>query len=331
VSAIPDGAFREKKILITGGLGFIGSNLARRLVEFGSELTLVDSLIPEYGGNLFNIRGLETSVRVNISDVRDRHSMRYLVQGQNYIFNLAGQASHLDSMEHPETDLEINCRAQLSLLEMCRRHNPKVKLIFASTRQIYGRPEYVPVDEAHPLHPADLNGIHKLAGEFYHILYQQVYDIPTAVLRLTNTIGPGMRVKDARQTFLGIWIRRCLEGKPFEVWEGQQLRDFTYVDDAVEALLLAACSDAATGMTFNLGGEGAISLLDLAQLLVKVCGAGRFDVLCYPDSRKKIDIGDYYADDRRIRSALGWEPRVPFVKALQRTVAFYRENLGHYL
>jgi nucleoside-diphosphate-sugar epimerase len=328
---IPESFFREKKILITGGLGFIGSNLARRLVGFGARVTLVDSLIPQYGGNLFNIRGLEDSLRVNISDVRDQHSMRYLVQGQDYLFNLAGQASHLDSMEDPETDLEINCRAQLSLLEMCRVHNPALKLIFAGTRQIYGKPEYLPVDEAHPLRPADVNGIHKLAGEFYHLLYYQVYGIPTAVLRLTNTIGPGMRIKDARQTFLGVWIRCCLEGKPFEVWEGDQLRDFTYVDDAVDALLLAASSDAATGTIFNLGGERAISLLELAELLVKVCGGGRFQVISFPNSRKKIDIGHYYSDDRKIRATLGWNPQVSLAEALRRTVAFYRENLAHFI
>jgi nucleoside-diphosphate-sugar epimerase len=328
---IPENFFREKRILITGGLGFIGSNLARRLVGLGARLTLVDSLIPEYGGNLFNIRGLENAVRVNISDVRDRHSMRYLVQGQDYLFNLAGQASHLDSMEDPETDLEINCRAQLSLLEMCRVHNPAVKLIFAGTRQIYGKPQYVPVDEAHPLQPADVNGIHKLAGEFYHLLYCQVYGIPASVLRLTNTIGPGMRIKDARQTFLGIWIRCCLEDTPFEVWEGDQLRDFTYVDDAVDALLLAAWSDAATGATFNLGGERPISLVDLAQLLVKVCGRGRFDVISFPKARKQIDIGHYYSDYGKIQATLGWTPQVALTEALQRTVAFYRENLGRYI
>lgn len=328
---IPGTYFRAKKILITGGLGFIGSTLARRLIAEGAQVTLVDSLIPEYGGNLFNIRGIETKARVNISDVRDRHSMRYLVQEQDFLFNLAGQASHLDSMEDPQTDLEINCRAQLSLLEICRAYNPTVKLVYAGTRQIYGKPNYLPVDESHPLRPTDINGIHKLAAEFYHLLYCEVYGIRTAVLRLTNTIGPRMRIKDARQTFLGLWIRCCLQDIPFEVWEGDQLRDFTYVDDAVEALLLAAFSDAATGESFNLGGQRAISLRDLAELLVRICGRGKFEVMRFPAKRRKIDIGDYYSNDTKIRTVLGWKPEVGLEEALERTLAFYRENLAFYV
>src|SRR5919199_858901 len=243
--------FDGSRVLITGGLGFIGSTLARRLVELGAHVTLVDSLIPIYGGNLRNVAGIEERVRINIADVRDEYSMDYLVQGQDFLFNLAGQSSHLDSMRDPFTDLEINCRAQLSILEVCRKYNPTVKLVFASTRQIYGKPDYLPVDERHLARPVDVNGIHKMAGEWYHILYNNVYGIPGCSLRLTNTYGPGMRIRDARQTFVGVWIRRLVEGKPFEVWDGDQLRDFTYVDDAVEALLLAAASDAANGQVFN--------------------------------------------------------------------------------
>jgi UDP-glucose 4-epimerase len=227
--------------LITGGLGFIGSNLARRLVELGARVTLVDSLVPEYGGNLFNVAGIEDRVRVNIADVRDEYSMDYLVQGRDFLFNLAGQTSHLDSMRDPYTDLEINCRAQLSILEACRKQNPRVKIVYASTRQIYGKPDYLPVDERHLLHPADVNGINKMAGEWYHILYNNVYAIRAVSLRLTNTYGPRMRVKDARQTFLGIWMRRLIENETVEVWgDGSQLRDFNYVDDVVDAMLLAA-------------------------------------------------------------------------------------------
>ena len=232
-------AFASKNILITGGLGFIGSNLAKRLVSLGAKVTLVDSLIPEYGGNLFNITGIKNRVRVNISDIRDEFSLRYLVQGQDYIFNLAGQTSHLDSMNDPYTDLDINARAQLTLLETCRKYNSNVKIIFASTRQIYGKPDYLPVDEKHPVRPVDVNGINKVAGEWYHILYNNVYGIRSCALRLTNTYGPGMRIKDARQTFLGIWIRLLIEGKPIEIWEGQQLRDFNYIDDVVDAFLIA--------------------------------------------------------------------------------------------
>ncbi|HOW92186.1 MAG TPA: NAD-dependent epimerase/dehydratase family protein, partial [Anaerolineaceae bacterium] len=236
--------FHGKNIIITGGLGFIGSNLAIRLVELGSSLTLVDSLVPQYGGNLWNIEPVKDQVRVNISDVRDRYSMCHLVQGQDYLFNLAGQTSHIDSMEDPYTDLEINAHAQLSILEACRHNNPTIKIVFASTRQIYGRPQYLPVDESHPIRPVDVNGINKMAGEEYHLVYNNVYGIHSAILRLTNTYGPRMRIKDARQTFLGIWIRNLIEGNPIKVFgDGSQIRDFNYIDDVVDALLLTALSD----------------------------------------------------------------------------------------
>ncbi|MBS1914141.1 MAG: NAD-dependent epimerase/dehydratase family protein [Bacteroidetes bacterium] len=323
--------FHGSRVLVTGGLGFIGSNLAARLAGAGAEVLLVDSLIPEYGGNLFNVGEIRDRVSINISDVRDEHSMRFLVQGCDYLFNLAGQTSHMDSMSDPFTDLEINCRAQLSILETCRRYNPGIRIVFASTRQLYGRPDYLPVDESHLLRPVDVNGINKMAGEWYHILYNNVYGIRASALRLTNTYGPRMRVKDARQTFLGIWIRLAVEGKPFEVWDGDQLRDFTYVDDAVEALLLAAASEEAHGRVYNLGGDRPVSLKELAELVVVANNGGEYSVRSFPPERKPIDIGDYYADDARIRAELGWEPRVPLAAGIARTVAFYQEHLAHYL
>ncbi len=323
--------FKDTNVAITGGLGFIGSNLARELVTLGANVTLVDSLIPEYGGHLFNISGIEDRVKVNISDVRDPHSMKYLIQGKDYLFNLAGQTSHMDSMADPMTDLEINCRSQLSILEACRLNNPAIKVVFASTRQIYGKPDYLPVDEKHLLRPVDVNGINKMAGERYHILYNNVYGIRSCSLRLTNTIGPRMRVKDARQTFVGIWVRLLLEGKPFEVWGGEQRRDFTFIDDCVEALLLAAERDEANGMIFNLGGGEIISLEDLARMLVEVNGSGEYTVRSFPEDRKKIDIGDYYSDFNHIRETLGWTPRVPLREALEDTLGYYREHLELYL
>jgi len=324
-------AFADKNVLITGGLGFIGSNLAHRFVGLGARVTLVDSLIPEYGGNLSNIAGIERRVVVNISDVRDEHSMKYLVQDQDYLFNLAGQTSHMDSMQDPYTDLDINSRSQLFILEACRKYNPDIRIVFASTRQIYGKPDYLPVDEKHLLRPTDVNGINKMAGEWYHILYNNVYGIRACALRLTNTYGPRMRVKDARQTFLGIWIKLLVEGRPFDVWGGDQLRDFTYVDDAVEAFLLAAIRDEARGQIFNVGGCEVVSLRDLADLLVKANGGGSYQVQEFPADRKRIDIGDYYADDRLIRSALGWRPKVNLEEGLSRTLEYYRHHLEHYL
>lgn len=317
--------------LITGGLGFIGSNLARRLVELGARVTLVDSLIPEYGGNLFNIVGIEDKVRVNIADVRDEYSMNYLVQGRDFLFNLAGQTSHLDSMQNPYTDLEINCRAQLSILEACRKHNRNVKIVYASTRQIYGKPDYLPVDERHLLHPTDVNGINKMAGEWYHIVYNNVYGIRAVSLRMTNTYGPRMRVKDARQTFLGIWIKNLIEGKPIQVWgDGLQVRDFNYVDDAIEAILLAATYENANGQIFNLGSDETINLRDLAKLCIEINGSGSYEIIPFPPDRKVIDIGDYYADYRKIRGMLGWMPRVNLREGLKRTLEYYRAYREHY-
>lgn len=324
-------SFRGRRVLITGGLGFIGSNLARTLVGLGAKVTILDSLIPEYGGNRRNLHGLSRKVSVHLADVRDRHSLPAFLRGQHFLFNLAGQTSHMDSMTDPETDLEINCRAQLTLLEACRKHNPRLRVVFASTRQIYGRPDYLPVDEKHPLRPVDVNGINKLAGEEYHLLYSEVHGVPGTVLRLTNTIGPRMRVKDARQTFVGSWIRRILEDQPIEVWGGEQQRDFTYVDDAVEAFLLAATHPKAVGGVFNLGGVGRISLRELAETLVAVAGQGNYVIKEFPADRKKIDIGDFYSDCRLIGRKLGWKPRTTIKQALARTIAYYRQELPHYL
>lgn len=323
--------FAGSKILITGGLGFIGSNLARRLANLGAELTLVDSLIPEYGGNLFNIEGLQEKVHINISDVRDTYSMEYLVRGKDYLFNLAGQTSHLDSMRNPGPDLEINCRAQLSVLEACRTCNPAIRIIFASTRQIYGRPSSLPATETHPLNPVDINGINKMAAEKYHLLYSDVYGVHATALRLTNTIGPRMRIKDARQTFAGLWVRQLLEGKPIEVWGGKQLRDFTDVEDAVDAFLLVATNASAKGQVYNLGGNEVVRLEDLAKRMVEINGSGKFAVCDFPAERRPIDIGDYYADFTKIRSELGWVPKRSLHETIESTLRYYREFITHYL
>ena len=316
--------FDGDQVLVTGGLGFIGSHVARRLLQLGAEVTIVDSLIPEYGGNLFNIHDIRERVTVNITDVRDRHAIDYLVQGKSYIFNLAGQTSHLDSMLDPKTDLDINAGAQLSILEACRKHNRSVKIIFASTRQIYGRPQYLPVDEKHPIHPVDVNGINKLAGEWYHLLYNDVYGIRACALRLTNTYGPGMRVRDARQTFLGIWIRNLIQGNAVQVYgDGLQVRDFNYVDDVVNAMLLAASNPASERQIFNLGAEEVVSLKDLAEKLVGLHGTGSREMVSFPADRKAIDIGDYYSDFAKARNALGWTPKISLDDGLNRTLEYF--------
>ena len=326
------GSFYAKKILITGGLGFIGSNLARALADRGSRITVVDSLIPEYGGNPFNLDGYEDRIKINVADIRDSFSMAYLVQGQDYLFNLAGQTSHIDSMKDPFVDLDINCRSQLFILEACRRYNPSIKVVYASTRQIYGRPESLPVDEEHRLRPTDVNGINKMAGEFYHILYSQVYGIRSCVLRLTNTYGPRMRIKDARQTFLGVWIRNLIQNKPVEVWgDGQQMRDFNFVDDVITALMLAAISEKSGGEVYNLGGPEHINLKELAAIMIKIYGKGDYRIIPFPNDRKVIDIGDYYADYSKIQKDLQWSPAASLTEGLSKTLSYYDLYIDRYL
>jgi UDP-glucose 4-epimerase len=322
--------FERARVAVTGGLGFIGSNLAARLVGLGSEVLLIDSLMPNYGGNRFNVAPIRERLRVEITDIRDGEHMRALLKDCDYLFNLAGQTSHLDSMYDPVTDLEVNCLAQLRLLEACRAVCPDSVVVFASTRQIYGRPDYLPVDEKHLLHPVDVNGVNKMAGEAYHILYHDVYGIKATALRLTNTYGPRMRIKDARQTFVGVWLKSVLDGTPFEVWGGEQKRDFTYVDDAVEAFLLAAVTPETKGKVYNLGGERPVSLDELAALLIAANGSGTFARHEFPAERRRIDIGDYYAADMLFQQATGWRHRVPLEEGLKRSLDFFREHGPHY-
>lgn len=323
--------YKNNKILITGGLGFIGSNLAIKLVELGAKVTIIDSMIPDYGGNLFNIEPVKNKVKINFSDIRDRSSMNYLVRNQDFLFNLAGQISHLDSMTDPFTDLEINCKAQLSLLESCRENNPKIKIIYASTRQFYGKPEYLPVDEKHPLNPPDVNGINKLAGEQYHMLYDKVYGLKAVSLRLTNTYGPRLLLKHNRQGFMAWFISKILRNETIEIHgTGKQIRDLNYVDDVVEALLFAGASAKAYSQIFNLGGKP-ISLLELTKSMIQAYGKGKYKLIPAPKERKKIDIGNFYGDYSKIKKTLGWKPKVSLKQGLKKTFEYYKKYLKHYL
>ena len=324
--------FKNKNILITGGLGFIGSNLAKALIANGANVTVVDSLIENYGGNLHNIEPIKSQLVVNISDVRDEYSLHKLLINQDYLFNLAGQTSHLDSMSNPKIDIDINTVSQISILECCRKFNPNIKIIFASTRQIYGRPQYLPVNELHPIKPVDVNGINKWAGEAYHSLYYEVYGIRSCSLRLTNTYGPNMRIKDARQTFLGVWFKNLIQGDPLTVYgDGNQLRDFNYIDDVVAAMLLCAESQAADGQIFNLGSDDVVSLKTLAKMMSKLVSGAKYTIIDFPEDRKKIDIGDYYSDYTKIREALGWAPEVGLVSGLAKTYDYFLLNSPYYL
>ena len=324
--------YHGKNVLITGGLGFIGSNLAIRLVNLGANVTLVDSMIPDYGGNLFNIEPIKDKVRVNFSDVRDSHSMEYLVKDQDYLFNLAGQVSHIDSMHDPLTDLDINARAQVFILEACRKFNPSMRVVFAGTRQIYGKPQYLPVDERHPIYPTDVNGINNMAGEWYHILYHNVYGLNAVSLRLTNTYGPRQLLKHNRQGFIGVFVRQIIQGEKIRIFgDGQQIRDMNYVDDVVDALLMAGAKEECYGQIFNLGGAEPINLYNLVKLLLELNGSGEFELVPFPPDKKNIDIGDYYGDYRKFSQLTGWQPKTSLKEGFSQMIAYYKENLNKYL
>jgi nucleoside-diphosphate-sugar epimerase len=325
-------AYSGADVLVTGGLGFIGSNLARRLVALGAKVTLMDSMIPDYGGNRFNVEDLRDRVTVNFADVRDRSAMDHLVQGRDHLFNLAGQVSHIDSMRDPFTDLDINGRSQLSILESCRHNNRRVKVVFAGSRQVYGRPQYLPVDEAHPVRPVDVNGINKVAGEQYHILYNDVYGVRATSLRLTNTYGPGQLVKHSRQGFIGWFIRTVTEGGEIQVYgDGRQARDLNFVEDVVEAFLLAGASEAANGRIYNLAAEPPVPLAELARQLVELAGKGSVRHVPWPEEKRAIDIGSYYGTHAKISAELGWRPRTPLREGLSRTLEHYARHLQRYL
>lgn len=324
--------YRGKKILITGGLGFIGSNLAIRLVKLKAKVLIIDSLIPKYGGNWFNIEPIKNKVRVNISDIRDRYSLDYLVRQQEIIFNLAGTLSHVDSMTDPFADLEINCVSQLSILEACRKNNPEVKIIFAGTRNQYGKAKYLPVNEKHPLEPTDINGINNLAGEWYHLLYNNVYGIRTCSLRMTNTFGPRHQMKHPRQGVLNWFIRQIIDREEIKLWgSGKQIRDTNYIDDVVEALLLVGTSNSKKvwGQAFNLGGTP-ISLEGFVQKLIKIAGKGRYRTIPYPPDKKPIEIGDYIADWNKIKNAVGWQPKVSLDQGIKKTLRYYQRYQSYY-
>ncbi|MSO56635.1 MAG: NAD-dependent epimerase/dehydratase family protein [Acidobacteria bacterium] len=318
--------------MITGGLGFIGSNLARRLVDLGANVLLIDSLIPDAGANFFNLDGIADRLTVNIADVRQESTMNYLVRDREVIFNLAGQVSHIDSMKDPYTDLEINCRSQLSILEACRKFNPAVKVVFAGTRQVYGKPDSLPVTEDHLVRPIDVNGVNKAAGENYHVLYNNVFNVRACALRLTNVYGPRQLIKHNRQGFIGWFIRLALEGREIQVFgDGSQMRDFVYVDDAADAFLRTGASDACNGHVFNVGGSEPMSHRDLVSLLIEVAGGGTVRYVPWPAETKAIDIGSFYADSSRLRHAVGWEPQVPLKEGFARTMDYYRAHLRRYL
>ena len=333
-------AFAGRRCVVTGGLGFIGSNLALALAEGGADVTVVDSRVERHGANPRNLvpdgehteaDGRVTVVQADIGAV-DRPEVRTAAVGADVVFNLAGQVSHVDSMDDPLFDLDVNTTSQFRFLELLRHENPSATVVYTSTRQIFGKPRYLPVDEEHPVAPVDVNGITKYATEQLHLLYHDVYGLPATAVRLTNVFGPRQRLRDDLQGFLPIFVRRALADEAITVFgEGEQQRDCLYVDDVMECLLLAAMSSDAPGQIFNVGNDERLSLGAIADLVVAASGTGRVEHVPWPPDRDAIDIGSYFGDSSKAKRVLGWEPRTTFADGIARTLAFYRARAPWYL
>jgi UDP-glucose 4-epimerase len=320
-------AFRNKKVLITGGLGFIGSNLAIRLVGLGAQVTILDSMLPLYGGNLFNIEPIRDQVTVNISDIRDRHSLIYIVQGQDFVFHLAGQVSHVDSILDPFTDIEINVIGTLSVLEACRHHGGGAKVIFTGTRGQYGPSVKLPVDETAPTNAKGIYAISNLTAEKIILMYHEVHGLASVCLRITNTYGPRHQMKHNRYGVLNWFVRLALDDQCIPLMgDGRILRDFLYVDDLVDALILAASTEEAYGQVLNVGTGIPIDFLTLAETIVHLAGSGRYGFVPFSDERLQLEPGDYYTDITKIRNLLGWESQTSLTEGLRSTIAYYRQH-----
>jgi UDP-glucose 4-epimerase len=325
-------AFNGRNVLITGGLGFIGSNLAHRLVEMGNvNVVVLDALIPGQGGNYHNIASIRDKIHVFEGDMGDESAIIPLISGIDYVFNLAGSAGHLDSMLDPHHDLASNCSAQLTLLEACRNFNPHVKIVFTSTRQVYGNPIYLPVDELHRVSPVDINGVNKFAAENYHLVYHRAHGLRTVCLRLTNTYGPRLQLHHDRQGFLPWFIRKAIDGDVIRLFGGgKQSRDLNFVEDVVDALLLAASSETAEGDVFNLGSDEPYTLEQVAGELIDITGRGLVESVPFPPDRQDIEIGNVYSCYKKINMALGWQPKTDLRTGLEKTVEYYLQNREYY-
>jgi UDP-glucose 4-epimerase len=318
-------------VLVTGGLGFIGSNLVHHLSRLGARVTVVDDLRPHYGGNLYNLDGIQDRVEVIRQDQGHEQAMRAIVPRFDRIFNLVGQVSHVDSMADPYGDLYTNVSTHVSLLEACRHQNPRAKIVFCGTRGQYGRPHKTPVDESAPIAPIDVNGINKHAGESYHLLYGRAHGLRVCSLRLTNTYGPRHTMKTARQGVFAWFVRQALDGQTIRLYGGgEQLRDFNHVNDVCRALVLAMERPEADGEVFNLGSRQAVSLRRVVEQIIAAAGSGQMALVPYPPELAAIEIGDYVGNYGKIQRLLGWEPQVPLEEGVAGTVAFYRQHRDHY-
>ena len=326
-----DRVFFGKRVLITGGLGFIGSNLAMRLVSLGADVTLVDNMMPRQGGSLFNVSEIAHRVHINFSDVRNELSMNYLVKDQDYIFHLAGQVNHVESVRNPIQDLDINCRGTLVLLESCRKFNRGARIIFAGTRGEYGKSVKLPVAEDHPTNPKGIYAVTNLTAEKMVLVYRDIHGIEGTCLRITNTYGQRHQMRHDEFGVVNWFIRTAINGEMIPVFgDGKIVRDFLYVDDLVECLLRVASSNVAYGEVFNVGTGVPTSFIDLAKLIVEVAKTGSHGFTEFTQERKEVEPGDYYTDISKIKGMVGWEPQVGLRKGLERTIEFYRKYKSYY-
>jgi nucleoside-diphosphate-sugar epimerase len=317
---------------VTGGLGFIGSNLSLALADAGADVVIADALIPQHGGDVLNIGESSRRIEVVQADIADRDALLRPLEGVDVVFSLAGQVSHVDSMADPLFDLDVNTRSHLAFLETVRRVDGNPALVYTSTRQIFGHPRYLPVDEEHPVSPVDVNGVNKYATEQFYMLYGEIYGMRSTAVRLTNVYGPRQRLRDDRQGFLPIFIRRSLEGEALQVFgDGSQERDCLYVDDVVECLMLAATTQEAVGQIFNIGNDERLTLSAIAESIVRATGSGRIEYAPWPPDRDAIDIGSYFGDSSKAKRILGWKPRTTFYEGIAATVGFYRAHREWYL
>lgn len=323
--------FKGKKVLITGGLGFIGSSLAIRLVGLGAEVTVLDSMIPDYGGNLFNIEPVKNDVTINFSNITDSTSMDYLVREKDYIFHCAGQVCHIMSLTNPFPDIEYNIKGVAVLMQACKNHNPNVKIVKTGTRGQYGPSVKLPVNEEAPTNPRGIYEISNLAAEKIMKIYNDVHGIPTVLLRLTNIYGPRSQMKHSRFGVVNWFVRQALDDETVKVFgDGKILRDFLYIDDCVDALLATALSENAEGEILNVGVDKAVCFLDLVKTIIDVVGSGRWEYSEFSAERKAQEPGDFYSDITKIKNLVGWKPSISLEEGLARTADYYRLNRQWY-
>lgn len=326
-----DDVFRGRNILITGGAGFLGSNLAHALVQRGSLVTVFDAELPLYGGNRFNLHGIDDRITLRAGDVRTAADVDAAVAGQDVVFHLAAQVSYIDSLVEPFLDLDMNALGTLRVLDAVRRLAPNAHLVFSSSRLVYGKILTNPVDESHPTEPLSIYGVHKLTAEKYCRIAYDRHETRTTILRIPNPYGPRQQMKHPKYSIVGWFIRQALEGKPLTVYgDGTQERDYIFVDDVTDAFLRAAASEQASGEVYNVGTHERVRFVDMVNAVIEIVGAGQIEYVPWPGAYEKNETGDYIADTRKIERALGWQAHVPLREGIQRTVAYYRQNRQHY-